>query len=252
MEKQCKTCRNFLSLENFYKCKKSKDGLDYVCKPCTKARVTKWNKDNKDRYNENMKRAIKNRKDTYTDQRLYSDNEKQCTRCNVSKDLSSFYYSESRKGYYSLCKDCVSSSRKARRETINSAKRERRKQPHVRVRENLTARLSQIVKTNNYGAKVSITKALDCTLAFFLDWIAFQFDSNMTFENYGQYWHIDHCIPCSKFDLSKKEDQLRCFHWTNLRPMEKISNIKRSNNVTDREILLQDIKSTVFKKSYSP
>ena len=29
-------------------------------------------------------------------------------------------------------------------------------------------------------------------------------------------YHIDHFIPCKSFDLAKKEEQLKCFHWTNL------------------------------------
>ena len=38
-------------------------------------------------------------------------------------------------------------------------------------------------------------------------------------ENYVKYWHIDHVIPCAKFNVSEVEEQQICFHWTNLCPM---------------------------------
>jgi len=47
-----------------------------------------------------------------------------------------------------------------------------------------------------------------------------QFKPGMTWDNYGYYgWHIDHKVPCSNFDLSKPEEQYKCFHYTNLQPL---------------------------------
>ncbi len=41
----------------------------------------------------------------------------------------------------------------------------------------------------------------------------------MSWENYGREgWHIDHIIPCAALDLSRPDQQKRCFHFTNLRP----------------------------------
>lgn len=51
----------------------------------------------------------------------------------------------------------------------------------------------------------------------------------MSWNNYGE-WHIDHIIPCFTFDLSKHEDQLKCFHYLNQRPLWAIDNLKRSRN----------------------
>jgi hypothetical protein len=54
-----------------------------------------------------------------------------------------------------------------------------------------------------------------------------QFDAKMNWENYGTYWHIDHIKPCASFDLTKPEEQRKCFHYSNLQPLEAIANIKK-------------------------
>jgi len=47
-----------------------------------------------------------------------------------------------------------------------------------------------------------------------------QFDNKMTWQNHSfRGWHIDHIKPCASFDLTKPEEQKKCFHYTNLRPL---------------------------------
>src|ERR1035437_6047913 len=56
-----------------------------------------------------------------------------------------------------------------------------------------------------------------------------QFDSNMSWANYGSYWHIDHIYPQSLLPYSSMEDNnfKKCWSLDNLRPLEKIENIKK-------------------------
>ena len=78
---------------------------------------------------------------------------------------------------------------------------------------------------------------LGTTSEIFKSWIEFNFEENMNFENHGKYWHVDHVIPVSKFNINKEEDVLKCFNWINLSPLTKIDNLTKSNNIEKEQIL---------------
>jgi len=58
-----------------------------------------------------------------------------------------------------------------------------------------------------------------------------QFDENMSWNNYGSYWHIDHKKPKSIFNFISSNDRefKECWSLNNLQPMEGIKNIIKSN-----------------------
>jgi hypothetical protein len=70
---------------------------------------------------------------------------------------------------------------------------------------------------------------LGCTVEQAAKYIEAQFNSRMTWENYGKAWHIDHVVPVDSYDLSKEEDRAHCFHYSNLRPMWARANIRKGN-----------------------
>ena len=107
-------------------------------------------------------------------------------------------------------------------------------------------RFKKIFKTDNFKfyEYFRIQKNL------YIKWIENNFDNNMNWQNYGTYWHLDHIKPCSAFDLSKDEDFLKCFHWSNLRPCEKIENLKKSNKIDINLIEYYKIKSIEFEHKF--
>jgi len=52
----------------------------------------------------------------------------------------------------------------------------------------------------------------------------------MNFDNYGK-WHLDHIKPCASFDLSKPEEQQKCFHYTNLQPLWAKDNLTKGAKI---------------------
>jgi hypothetical protein len=75
-------------------------------------------------------------------------------------------------------------------------------------------------------------KLTDCTMQFLRQYLESKFKSGMTWKNHGVYgWHIDHIIPISSFDLTKEEDQRKCFHYTNLQPLWAEDNMKKGNKL---------------------
>jgi len=58
-----------------------------------------------------------------------------------------------------------------------------------------------------------------------------QFDENMSWDNYGSYWEVDHKKPIYLFNFTSPEDLefKECWALKNLQPMEKIANRKKGN-----------------------
>jgi hypothetical protein len=124
-----------------------------------------------------------------------------------------------------------SDEEKAKRNARN--KKRRQIDPSFRISESLKVRIHEILKeykdeTCNY--------LLGANKIFLKKWLEYQFDSNMSWNNFATYWHIDHVIPIAFFNITQKEEQRVCFHWTNLRPLSKTANIKKH-----KKILVDDI-----------
>lgn len=58
-----------------------------------------------------------------------------------------------------------------------------------------------------------------------------KFDSNMSWANYGTYWHIDHILPVSYFTKRGIFDPVVVNALENLQPLEAIENIRKGNKV---------------------
>ena len=115
---------------------------------------------------------------------------------------------------------------------------------NFRIRTDNRANLSKLVagKLNNF-------ETLTCSRDNFLKWISFNFRDDMTYENYGTLWHIDHVIPVSIFDLVNKNEELFCFHWKNTRPLYKEENRLRKYSLYD--ILIHELKIKFFLDKHS-
>jgi len=83
----------------------------------------------------------------------------------------------------------------------------------------------------NYQSKEgrSWEKLLGYTKEQLCEHLSKQFSPNMSLDNYGSYWHIDHKTPIS---FAKNEQEvIELFQLNNLQPLEAQTNIEKSNKV---------------------
>lgn len=99
-----------------------------------------------------------------------------------------------------------------------------------RISGNLRSRLRYAIKYNNNVKSESTLKLIGCSIDFLMGWLEKSFTDGMTWANYGK-WHIDHIIPCVSFDLAQKENQEKCFHYTNLQPLWASDNFKKGKKI---------------------
>lgn len=85
---------------------------------------------------------------------------------------------------------------------------------------------------------------IGCTSEWFNEWINFAIEhsgfSDMTLENYGTLWQIDHVVPCAKWDLSNEEHRIHCFHWSNLAPIYSAENQSKKDKISQKHIKKQN------------
>ena len=94
-------------------------------------------------------------------------------------------------------------------------------------------RVRELVKRPHFPKNTSFNYdiILGCEWDTLIAWLEYNMKDDMTWENYGTYWHVDHVYPCSLFDFSKDEERSKCFNWTNLTPLEAIENMRKSNKL---------------------
>lgn len=100
--------------------------------------------------------------------------------------------------------------------------RRARQKPQQRMMHNLAKRFRAFVRKGRTASKPPL-KALGCTRAHMLAYVASLFTAGMDWHNYG-LWEIDHRRPIASFDLRDKQQATQCFHFTNIQPLWKVDN----------------------------
>ena len=91
----------------------------------------------------------------------------------------------------------------------------------LRLRRRTLAALKNNIKSKNTMSLLGIEN-----IEFLWKHLELTFKSGMTRENHG-LWHIDHIRPCSSFDLTKPEEQAKCFHYSNLQALWAHENLSK-------------------------
>ena len=185
------------------------------------------------------------------------DDEKVCTVCKESKQISEFYQAKTKGTYRAMCKKCSTADRqkyynnnkeKVNKQTSNYKKEKMKTDPLFKLERNMRTRTYQIFVAETEGKAERSWKHIGCSPKFFQDWIKYQLYDGMTRENYGKYWNLEHVKPISTFDLSDPVQINKCFSWKNVQPYKTDKNREKGTKVLLNNIVLQELKVKVFLK----
>ena len=219
--KICKKCNKNLSLDNYNKNKSKKDNLDIYCKSCVTEKSKKYR-------NPKTKPSSTN------------PNNKICILCVLEKSKTQFSKMISQHdGLNYWCKDCIKKQRENKewhKNQYNEKKKKWAQQKYTsnlnfKLKSNLRCRINSILKKQKTYKNNNTLEYLGCSLDFYKQYIEQQFKLDMSWENHGVLWEIDHIIPCSSFDLTLEENIYKCFNHKNTQPLYKSINRSKSNKL---------------------
>ncbi len=240
--KKCKHCKQDKKIKHFNKDSYKKDGFCNFCRECRKIRYINSGKERVEKENlENnqLKKCsicleIKPHKEFY---RLKKNGNKLQPRC---KKCFSEYHFKNREirllkmnKHYDKNKEIIKISvkkwRTENKHKVNSNQRRKIKEnKQYKIAKNLRSRVLIALKAQLQNRKGKTYDLLGCNMEFFIKHIESQFKKGMSWDNYGLYgWHLDHIKPCAAFNLSIKENQYKCFYYSNYQPLWRIDNIKK-------------------------
>jgi hypothetical protein len=97
--------------------------------------------------------------------------------------------------------------------------------PTYKIKDNLRHRIYMALKGTVKSKKT--IDLLGTSIDNLWNHLEKSFRPGMTKNNYGKIWHVDHKIPCAAFDLTKLEEQVKCFHFTNLQALFVKENLSK-------------------------
>jgi reverse gyrase len=165
---------------------------------------------------------------TKTERKTYNKIYKQKNKNNLSK-LNKIYYQLHKKEIKKQQKEYYKNNKtKIMMREIEYCRKKYHNNTNFKILVCLRHRLNLALKNSwKFGSTLEL---IGCSISFLKKHLESQFKENMTWQNYGK-WHIDHIIPCASFDLSKPEEQKKCFNYTNLQPLWAKDNIIKKDKI---------------------
>ncbi len=203
--KKCTKCDEIKDINRFGKNSKTKSGLKYWCKDCEtkkqKERRKKQKEEDFENYNLRWKTYYEKHKDHIREvQKQYLENP---------------------------------DNKKKRNEYIRNYKAEKRQfDKQFVLYENLRKRIWKCVKNKSNSSK----DILGCDIDIYYKWISYTMSKDMSWDNYGKIWNIDHLLPINTFDLDDPIEVKKAFNWKNTWAMYSVENFSKKNNIIESQL----------------
>jgi len=172
-----------------------------------------------------------------------------CSKCRIEKSVEEYSLSKDKvDGLQCWCKGCKSNNylsnkeyialrqrayREPRRKEISAKqraynkahpgqqaaqKRERRHtDPTYRLKTNIRKLIGMSFINYAFSKKSKASRILGCSFEEFCSYLRSRFYSNMSIENHGEVWEMDHIIPLEM--AQTEEEMIKLNHHTNLQPL---------------------------------
>lgn len=271
--KVCRKCGTEKPFSEFHKEKRCKDGFCSLCKQCvaliSKERHLRnkdiENKKNREKYAKDIKSEFSKRKaylEKTKEQRFYTQKRyREINKERITSEKRDRYYEKrdeilkKRKEYYiynrehclllqkeryennkekilEYSKQWVEKNPEKRREIAKKYSRKFRITPKGRLKNCISTGIRSSLKKGMKAGR-SWEKLVGYDINKLKKHLEKQFDDNMSWDNYGSYWHIDHIIPIAAFNFEKPEDEdfRICWSLKNLRPLESKENLSKGAKI---------------------
>ena len=206
MSKVCIDCKQTKSLQSFSKDKSKNDGLQKCCKSCKQLHSKEW-RINNPLYGKQY--LEKNKEQVRQVQQVWLENNP-----NYQKNYDNRTEVKKRKN--------------------KQRKNKRNNDPSFTLHGIINTHIAKGIKNITKEYKNNTTLQIVGLESWdkFREYIESLWTEKMNWDNYGKLtncWSIDHIIP--KSSAKTEEDVYKLNHYTNLRPMWHVENIKKSNKI---------------------
>jgi hypothetical protein len=238
--KTCIKCKIEKPLTEFYKHKRNKDGLTYICKLCAKQKAKKWRDENKEKKAESDKKwrdenkekkaesdkkyAEKNKEKICEYKKKHYQSNKEIYLVNVKK-----HYQDNKEGRLQYAKQYYQDNKKwCIHRSTQYGKYRKQIDPLFKLKCNLHSRTYQAFTRKSWKKEGSTQEMLGANYETVFNHIESRFKKGMSWDNLGE-WHIDHIIPLASANTEK--EMIDLCHYTNLQPLWAKENISKGNKI---------------------
>lgn len=224
MIKKCNKCNAEFpaTLDFFHKRSGVKCGLSPSCKKCVSLLAEKAREFN---IKNNIQKTCTKCKKTFPATNQFFSNQ------NVKKDGLRVHCVKCRKNPNARWRRLPHGQRISNKETNRRRIEIRKADPIKKLVHGCRRRVLCAVKAANAHKHLKTMDLIGCSPAFLKEYLESLFKPNMGWYNHGNMagdrelgWEIDHLRPCASFDLSRPEEQLKCFNYKNLQPLWRYEN----------------------------
>lgn len=173
-----------------------------------------------------------------------------CRKCNETLAITSFHKcARMHTGYSLYCKACVHRDhylpnkdkylkrtkawQAANPEKTKEIRKRDKSKPHNRINRRIAWKIKSYL--HDKGLLDTYRPSINCSPKQLVEHLTSQFSPEMSWDNYGTYWHIDHIIPCAAFDWTIKRHIAWCWDHRNLRPFSGEENGAKSDSLPSGE-----------------